>query len=208
MWVLVGCSPPQEAELPPRPTVIIITAVGPYFETFDDGGGWLVGQGTRSSGSIVDGQYVLSVDQPLLFAWTHQQRIFGDGIYEFDTTLLSGPEASAYGILFGADENLTSFHYALLTGDGRYDVGFCQAGCDVQESLIGGFALNESLFVGINETNRVQLQLNNGEIILTINGTAVSRLQDVPYQEGVMGFIGESSRFDGFEVAFDNLSIQ
>lgn len=188
--------------------MIIITAAGPYFEPFDTGSGWLVGDGTRSSGAVVDGEYVLAINAPSLFAWTHQQRIFGDGAFEFDTRLISGPESSAYGILFGADQNLTQFHYALITGDGRYDIGYCEASCEVQQSLIDGFALNESLFVGINETNRVLLSLDRGEVVLTINGVAVSRLQDVPYQEGVMGFIGESSQFAGFEVAFDNLSIE
>ncbi len=209
MWLLFSCINPSSNDQPlPRPTIIIVTATGPYFEGFETGGGWLVGEGTRSSGSVVDGRYLLTINEPLLFAWTHQQRIFGDGTYAFDTTLISGPEASAYGILFGADENLTQFHYALITGDGRYDIGYCELSCETQQSLIDGFTLNESLFVGINETNRVLLSLNQGEVVLTINGIAVSRLQDIPYQQGVMGFIGESSRFDGFQVAFDNLSIE
>jgi len=208
--VLAACntfSQSDEQQPPPRPTVIMITATGPYFETFDRPGDWLIGQGTRSSGRVENGQYILSIAEPGLFAWTNQQQVFGDGTYELETILISGPEASAFGLIFGADSDLSTFFYAMITGDGRYDIGYCEQSCIVQQSVLEDFTLSDAIRIGTGEVNVLAVALNSGEVTLSINGVAVSRLQDVSYQEGLVGLIGESSQFAGFEVGFDNLSI-
>ncbi|MGF1507093.1 MAG: hypothetical protein ACFB51_18475, partial [Anaerolineae bacterium] len=73
--------PPPEDVIIPRPTVIVVTAEGPYYTTFDTPGSWLVGDNTRSEGRIVDGRYVMSIREARTLAWTHQTRSFGPGVY-------------------------------------------------------------------------------------------------------------------------------
>ncbi|HQA68719.1 MAG TPA: hypothetical protein PK801_10375, partial [Aggregatilineales bacterium] len=69
---------------PPRPTVAVVTAEGPYFTAFDSADDWLVGGSERSSGAVIDGVYRLAIEEPGIIAWTRQTRAFGDGVYEVD----------------------------------------------------------------------------------------------------------------------------
>jgi hypothetical protein len=203
--LLAACSDPNATE-PPHPTVIVITASGPYIALFDEPQDWLVGESDASWGRLVDGEYVLSIKKPQQLAWTNQTRVFGDGIYEVDARLETGPEASGFGMLLIGSNDLSSFLYVLITGDGRYDVGYCDTTCANETSLIGGYKLAPSIVVD-NQMNHLKVELNAGTLSLTINGALVSQIQNLSYGRGVIGLIGESSQFGGFEAAFDNFSV-
>ncbi len=209
--VFSSCSEPEETAatiIPtPRPTVIVVTASGPYYETFDDAGDWLSGSGTISQGQVVDGQYHLNIGEPGMLAWTHQQRAFGDGVYEVEAALTRGPEASAFGLLLLGSSDLNSFFYCMITGDGRYDIGYCEDGCDVQESLIGGFTLAYTILTGY-QTNHLRVELDSGQLTFIVNGAPVSQLRNLTYSDGLVGLVGESSPYGGFEAVFDNLHIE
>lgn len=204
--LLLGCSAePRTPQPTPRPTVIVVTTSGPYYEPFDTSGDWLVGSGTRSEGLITGGEFLLTVTEPGYWAWTHQTRAFGDGVYEVDARLVSGPEASGYGLLLLGASDLQSFFYAIISGDGRYDVGYCEAGCTVQESLTGGY--RPSAAIVPNAANRLRVDLQDGELIFSINATEVSRVTGLEYTDGLVGLIGEAAAYGGFEAAFDNLQV-
>ena len=191
---------------PPRPTVIVITAIGPYFAAFDDLGDWLVGDSDASAGRVEEGEYYLTIKQPRMLAWASQTRAFGDGIYEVDARLVSGPEASGFGLLLLGSSDMSSFFYCIITGDGRYDVGFCQEGCNVEQSLIGGYKLAPAILTE-NQTNHLRVELGGGQVTFLVNGSPVSQLQGMTYTSGLVGLIGESAQYGGFEAAFDNLSV-
>jgi hypothetical protein len=207
LLVLTGCTLPVEVPPPARPTVIVVTATGPYSTTFDDPNEyWLSGNTDNSIGGIVDGQYRLTIKQPGIIAWTHQARSFGAGVYEVDATLASGPEASAFGLLLLGSNDLSSLIYVIITGDGRYDIGYCESWCRTQESLIGGLTLSYAILTE-GSTNRLRVDLTEGTLNLAVNGAPVSTVQGISGEEGLMGFIGESSQFGAFVAAFDNLQV-
>lgn len=191
---------------PPRPTVIVITAMGPYFAAFDDLGDWLVGDSEKSTGRIAEGEYYLTIKQPLTLAWAGQTRAFGDGIYELDARLVSGPEDSGFGLLLLGSSDMSSFFYCIITGDGRYDVGFCQQNCTVEQSLIGGYKLAPAILTA-NRSNHLRVELSDGRVTFVVNGAPVSQIQGLTYSSGLVGLIGDSAQYGGFEAAFDNLSV-
>jgi hypothetical protein len=205
----VGCGDHTATALPtpmPHPTVIVITAEGPYFTQFDDAGDWLVGETDGSAGQVHDGEYFLAVKKPHALAWASQPRIFGEGVYEVNARLVSGPEASGYGLLLMAASDLSAFFYVEITGDGRYDVGTCIQSCTQQQSIIGGYKLAPAILTD-NQANHLKVTLHAGQLTLEVNGAAISQVQGLVYSRGVVGLIGESSQFGGFEAAFDNLSV-
>jgi hypothetical protein len=202
----ISACQPEEDATPPRPTVIVITSQGPYFEPFDTASDWLVGESERSQGVVADGQYRLSITTPGYFVWSHQQRAFGDAIYEVDASLISGPEASAFGLLLLGSSDVRSFFYCMITGDGRYDVGYCKDGCRTQESLVGGLTLAYTILTS-GQANHLRVELASGELTFYINGAPVSQIRDLAYEPGLVGLIGESSPYGGFEAAFDNLQV-
>lgn len=206
--VLTGCNFPLAPLGPePHPTVIIITATGPYTDTFDTTeAAWLVGNTEGSEGTIADSEYHLIVKKPNWMAWTQNSRVFGDGVYEVDTRFVTGPESSAYGLIMLGSSDLSSFVYVVITDDGRYDIGRCDSWCNKQESLIGGLTLSYSIVPG-EQKNHLRVELAGGSLRLLINGAPVSQLQGVTPSSGIVGFIGESSQYGGFEAAFDNLAI-
>jgi hypothetical protein len=190
----------------PPPTVIVITAEGPYLAAFDGPGDWLVGDSDNSLGSVHDGEYYLSIKQPRSLAWTNEPRIFGDGVYEVNARLVSGPEASGYGILLMGSSDLSAFFYVMLTGDGRYDVGYCEETCGKEQSIIGGYKLSSAVQTD-NQANHLKIILSKGQLSLEINGAPVSAVSGLVYSRGVIGLIGESDQYGGFEAAFDNFSV-
>lgn len=191
---------------PPRPTVAVITAEGPYFAGFDTADEWLVGGGGNSHGVVQNGVYVLGIEQPEWLAWTRQPRAFGDGVYEVDARLASGPEGSAFGLLLLGSSDLRSFFYCMITGDGRYDIGYCEDACRTQQSLIDGFTLGYAILTG-GEFNRLRVELQNGELTFIVNGSPLSQVGGLEYGEGLVGLVGESGPYGGFEAEFDNLQV-
>ncbi len=202
--LVTSCS--ADSTPPPHPTVIVITAAGPYIAQFDDPQDWLLGETDTSWGRLVDGEYVLTIKKPRQIAWANQTRTFGDGIYEVDARLSSGPEASGFGMLMIGSSDLSAFLYVMITGDGRYDVGFCDQSCAREESLIGGYKLAPAILVD-NARNHIKVELKEHTLTLIINGASVSQVQNLSYGRGVVGIVGESSQYGGFEAAFDNLSV-
>jgi hypothetical protein len=191
---------------PPRPTVVVVTAIGPYSTTFEDESDWLVGEGPASFGRVEDGRYVLGITEANTLAWTHQQRIFGDAVYEVEATLIHGAEASGFGLLLLGSSDMGSFIYCMITGDGRYDIGTCENSCRKQESLIGGYTLAPTILPD-GQTNHLRVELTGGQLTFTVNGAAVSQVKDITYSAGLLGLIGESSAFGRMEAAFDNLRV-
>jgi hypothetical protein len=165
-----------------------------------------VGDSENSAGRVEEGEYHLTVKQPRTLAWASQTRAFGDGIYEMDARLVSGPEASGFGLLLLGSSDMSSFFYCFITGDGRYDVGFCQQGCSVEQSLIGGYKISPAILTE-DRTNHLRVELSDGQVTFLVNGAPVSQLQGVTYSPGLVGLIGESAQYGGFEAAFDNLSV-
>ena len=196
----------QNPTLPPRPTVIVVTASGPYSTGFDDEGEWLVGEDSLTAGRVFEGRYWLSVAVPTYLAWTNQPREFGEGMYEVEARLVSGPEASAFGLILLASPDMRSFYYAMITGDGRFDIGQCLEGCQTQESLIGGLTLAYPILTG-NETNFLRVVFRDGELRLDVNGAPAGQVQGIETETGLLGFIGESGHYGGFEANFDNLRV-
>jgi hypothetical protein len=208
---LVGCAllPAGEARTPaptPRPTVFVVTASGPFFETFDEPGDWTTGTTTASSGLVENGVYHLLITEHSHLAWASQTRSFGEGVYEVDATFINGSEGSSFGLIFLATSDVRSFIYAMITGDGRYDVGYCEDACNEQESLIGGYTLAFTILPD-NQTNRLRVEFQDGVITFKVNGAPVSQLRGVERSEGLVGLIGESATYGGLEAVFDNLSV-
>ena len=204
---LAGCGEPVPIQ-PPRPTVIVITAEGPFYATFDEAGDWLLGDSDRSSGHIEDGVYVLNIKEPSLVAWTNQTRAFGDGVYSAEVALQYGPEASAFGLLLLGSSDLKSFVYVMITADGRYDIGTCENSCRRQQSLVDGFTLAYAIVSGIGSVNHIDVALSNGSLRLSVNGTPVGQVSGLRYSEGLVGLVGESSPYGGFAATFDNVHVE
>ena len=93
----------------------------------------------------------------------------------------------------------------MITGDGRYDVGYCERACQTHESLVGGFTLSHAILVDY-QPNHLRVELRNGELTFSVNGTPVATVQGI--QTGKGWWASSASRaYAGFEASFDNLQI-
>ena len=205
LLALAGCAP-QPTVPPPRPTVIVVTATGPYYVTFDDSSGWLTGSSDNSQGHVANGEYFLTINTPHYLAWANEQRAFGDGTYELDARLASGPEVSAFGLLLLGSSDLSSFFYCMITGDGRYDIGYCEKGCQTETSLIGGYTLAYPILPS-GQANHLTVDLQAGLLRFSVNGAPIGQVRGLTYTRGLIGLVGESGPYAGFEAAFDNLHV-
>ena len=72
--------------------------------------------------------------------------------------------------------------------------------------MIGGFKLTYTIHAGY-ETNHLRVELQDGQLTFLINGTSVSQISGLSYTSGLVGLLGESASYAGFEVSFDNLQV-
>lgn len=205
--ILTSCSANQNAgQEMLRPTIEVTAGSGSYFMPFDINGDWFSGAGAASEGVTLNGEYHLTITQAGAIAWTHNRTSFAEGSYSVNVRLVNGPEASAFGFFVMADPAMDHFLYFIITADGRYDIGECQTECKTMESFLDGWVLEDSLKKG-DAVNKLGMEIKSDSIIFSINEVPVQELSAYPISSGIVGLIGESGPYYGFEAAFDNFQI-
>jgi hypothetical protein len=179
----------------------------PYLETFDSEGSWRTGSDTYTEGTIHDGVYDFLVIGDDISRWATPGRNFKDGIYEVEATQVEGPLDNGFGLLFRADTDKGDFYLFKVSGDGYVWIGrYVDEGED--QPIIGGhwFGSN-AVNTGLNQTNKLRVVAESGNLIFFVNDKEVGRVTDNKFESGDVGLFVQSLGFGGVRVYFDNLSV-
>lgn len=190
---------------------LLLAACGGYrnYETsFDSNDGWGVGDTAEVQGNIVDGKYRLQVDAERGIFWSTAGLDIGDGTYTIEATQTAGPLDNGFGLMFMVNTETLDFYLFEISGDGYVWIGRCDAGCEGnQVMLVGdGWFASEAVRQGLNQTNRLQVDIKNGEMVFYVNNVEVGRGTDTTLRSGDVGVLVETLGEGGVVVEFDNFS--
>ena len=190
---------------------LILAACGGYggYETmFDARDGWGVGDTAEVKGSIADGKYRLQVDAERGIFWSTAGINAGDGTYVLEATQTAGPLDNGFGLMFMMDTEALDFYLFEVSGDGYVWIGLCEAGCeDNQVMVVGeGWISSDAVRQGLNQTNRLRVEVKSGNMIFYVNGTEVGRGTNTTLTAGDVGVLIETLGEGGVVVEFDNFS--
>ncbi len=178
-----------------------------YTETFDSIGSWHTGADTYTGGQITDGVYDLHIIGDDVSRWTSAGKNFADGVYEVEATQVDGPLDNGYGLLFRADTGKGDFYLFKVSGDGYVWIGR-YAGEMEDQTIIGNHWFESpAVKTGLNQTNKLRVRAESGNLIFFVNDNEVGRVTDNSYPSGDVGLFAQSLGFGGVRVHFDNLSV-
>ncbi|GMQ78620.1 MAG: hypothetical protein BMS9Abin02_1143 [Anaerolineae bacterium] len=180
-----------------------------YVETFNSQGKWGVGNSDDILGMVNNGFYDMTVkDNYGLYLATAGEN-FSDGIYEVETTQLSGPLNNGYGMLIRVDYDTDSYYVFEVSGDGFIWIGYCTDLCnEVSESLVGGgWFRSPAVRQGLLETNRLKVLAEGSRLTFFVNGIQVGRTSDSRLMEGDIAVMVETLGQGDVRVGFDNFVV-
>ena len=182
---------------------------GDYIQPFERASVWAVEPQNGVDLHVYNQRLVLGISLPDTQYWTLAGRNrMGDGTYRVVAEQIEGSSSAAYGLVFGATE-LTDFLYFMVSSDGFYSLGRCVNGCEEPTDVTyfgpTPWQQNNSIALGLNQPHTIQAVVSGSRVTLSIDGTEVGTINDVPTGIGDIGVILQS--FDaGAVVAFDDLT--
>jgi hypothetical protein len=179
----------------------------PYIETFDSEGSWRTGSDTYTEGTIHDGVYDLYIIGDDISRWATPGQNFRDGIYEVEATQIEGPLDNGFGMLFRADTDKGDFYLFKISGDGYVWIGRYVDEVEDQPIIGGHWFESKAVKTGLNQTNKLRVAAESGNLIFFVNDTEVGRITDNSFENGDVGLFAQSLGFGGVRVYFDNLSV-
>ncbi|MFN2122554.1 MAG: hypothetical protein ACK2UP_03535 [Candidatus Promineifilaceae bacterium] len=179
----------------------------PYVETFDSEGSWRTGSDTYTEGSIHDGVYDLFIIGDDISRWATPGRDFKDGIYEVEATQVEGPLDNGFGLIFRADTGNGDFYLFKVSGDGYVWIGRYVGEVEDQSIIGGHWFESTAVNTGLNQTNKLRVVAESGNLIFFVNDKEVGRVTDNKFESGDVGLFAQSLGFGGVRVYFDNLSV-
>jgi hypothetical protein len=187
-------------------SLVACTGYNTVETTFDEREGWGVGTTAEAEGAVADGVYRLKNLADRGIFWSTSGTTTGDGTYVIEATQTAGPLDNGYGLMFMVDAEALDFYLFEISGDGYVWIGRCTAGCEGDQAMLvdEGWFESEVIKQGLNETNRLRVEVKDGAMVFYVNGTEVGRGADRVLTEGEVGVLVETLGEGGVEVEFDN----
>jgi len=178
-----------------------------YDETFDQTGNWSSGIDTFTEGEIIDGVYDLLIKGDDVSRWASAGKDFSDGIYSVEATQVEGPLDNGYGMLLRADTDSGNFYLFKISGDGYVWIGRYRDEMEEQPIIGDHWFESSAIKQGLNQTNKLRVDTESGNLIFFINGQEVGRVTDKTFQSGDIGLFAQSLGQGGVRIQFDNFSV-
>ncbi len=106
------------------------------------------------------------------------------------------------------DPEAMNFYLLEISGDGYVWLGRCEGGCETNQTMLVGesWFASEAVRQGLNQTNRLRVEVKGGNMVFYVNDTEVGRATDVTFTSGEAGVLVETLGEGGVVVQFDNFS--
>ena len=178
-----------------------------YLEAFDDSGSWSSGDDSYTEGKIVNGVYDLLIKSDDVSRWASAGEDFKDGIYEVEATQVEGPLDNGLGMLLRANTENGDFYLFKISGDGYVWIGRYRDEAEDQPIIGNHWFESAAVKQGLNQTNRLRVAAESGNMIFYVNDQEVGRITDNTFEQGDIGLFAQSLGQGGVRVHFDNFSV-
>jgi hypothetical protein len=200
-------TPPQDLPATPAPAYPATSVTGlPFVEDFtSNSNGWAETVISDEYGEItytINGQYVWNVKatKPVNYkTWPENTQTVSDFILTVDAQRQSGPENSAYGVVFRLTDRDNCYYFA-VSDVGKYYVGKRENGSWI--TLID-WTPSSSILSG--QINKVRVDAVGNQFTFFINGDQVNSIRDDTFTNGFGGLSTELyNGGDSATFVFDN----
>ena len=193
------------------PPTSIMTEPGPllYEDSFDDpNSGWSTFHRESTAVSYEDGGYRMTVNLAQYIVWGNPEPALdlGDMVIEVDVRQVEGPLDNNFGILlrYLEDDDLRSYYWFQISGDGYYSVDRRQEGDWVS---LEGWEASDAIETGLGVTNHIRIDCLGGKFSFYNNDVHLVDIFDETIERGNIGLAAGTFDESGIVVQFDNLRI-
>ncbi len=183
-----------------------------YTDSFDRAGDWLVGDVVdeedvvNATVTVADGVMAFDIFTTGLY-WSTSEADLGNGRYEIDVTAIDGVENNGMGLIFLNDNANDDFYLFEISSDGFVWIGYCDEGClNIAMLVDDGWFASDAINQGLNETNRLAVDILDGEMSFYVNGELVGEGTDGRLSSGAIGVLVETLEDGALTVEFDNFA--
>lgn len=185
------------------------------FEDFNDGTAGNFVDDASGRWAVVDGEYVLTIEQKGDWLYSYYDTDFSDFTLSVDLVQTSGEAGGMCGVYFrSSDGNVRNGYSFGITVNGKWYLGKCEGMIFRQINEPGGYTMpvSEHINTGLNAVNNVKIVCSGPTITIYINGHYIYTIDDYDYDKGKIGLQGSTDAYwDGDETLyvfkFDNFSI-
>lgn len=159
-----------------------------------------------STDYYLDAYRIQITNQPQYYLWANPNKDLGsDVIVEVDAAVESGSQLNDIGIICRYTD-ADNFYFLTISSDGYYGVSKFFNG---EESLVGATeqSQNTSAIKSGSESNHIQASCIGSEMVLTVNGTELTRVQDTDITAGDVGLLAGTYDEGDLSVMFDNFKV-
>ena len=165
--------------------------------------GWLQESTLQYEYRYENGEYHIQVKARdwWSFVWSTNAGSFTDFDLEIDARLVSGPNSSAYGLVFRVRDPDNCYRF-LVRADGYYQVARYR-----NETWTNLQGWTKSDFINQdNSTNHLKVVCQGYQIEVYVNGNELATVTDDSFAEGYVGVIVNTYEPD-VRIAFDNIEV-
>jgi hypothetical protein len=202
VWLLLSDdSPPANTMTEPGPLV--------YEDDFEDpDSGWSTFLGENTAVSYEDGGYRMTVNLAQYIVWGNPEPALdlSDMVIEVDVRQVEGPLDNNFGILlrYLEDDDLRSYYWFQISGDGYYSVDRRQEGDWVS---LEGWEASDAVETGLGVTNHMRIDCSGGQFSFYNNDVHLVDIFDETIARGSIGLAAGTFDDSGIVIQFDNLRI-
>lgn len=168
---------------------------------------WLLEGDAAGRSLLLNNQLVIQIDTPNTMQYaTLIEPTFSDFVLEVDAQLLSGPEASSYGVLFRQDEN-GRFYRFQITGTGFY-VLERRNGDGSWTRLTDDWPQSGAIHQGTNIINRLRVEAIGPSLAIYANGELLHQTNDEALTAGTIALDAGTFGLGGVQVGFDRVVVR
>ena len=169
--------------------------------------GW--DQHTGEEGSTdyyMDAYRIQITNKPKYYLWANPNKNLGkDVIITVDAAVENGSQMNDIGIICRY-KDADNFYFLTISSDGYYSISKFFQGT---ESLVGSTeqSQNTDVIKSGNANNKIEASCIGSELILSANGTELTRVQDSDLPDGDVGLLAGTYDEGDVSILFDNFKV-
>ena len=148
-----------------------------------------------------NGEYTISVKEPMYLVWSDQEYLYDPIVIEADVRVVESVGDADYGFICGLVDN-EHFYVLEISEDGYYTI-WKQDG---QETIfLVDWKYSQEVAGG--GSFRLSARCGKDQLVLALDGIVLASTSDSGYQPGGVGMLAGTFDLAGFKVTFDNLRL-
>lgn len=159
---------------------------------------WFLQDDEISTTQFANGGLRLLLNEPDYLTFTSVDVFAEDIIIEVEAKKIGGPEENSFGVV--CRQQGETYYYFEITSDGYYKIASFVG--DEYHEIVPWTETN-AIHPG-NRVNHIRAECVGSNLMLIVNGSTLTRVQDTAIQDGYVGLVVGTFETPGVDILFDN----